>query len=137
MDLLNPARPPAGTVLCRLDEIADPGGKGFDFREGLSLFSGFVVRLGDRAIGYVDSCPHAGWPLAPSPDRYLTRDGQRILCSAHGALFRREDGVCLFGPCQGEALTPWPVRVDWLGFVRTAGDDEAGGSAPSSKAGGP
>ena len=57
----NPAQPAAGVELCRLDEIADPGGKGFDFREGEAIFMGFVVRQGERALGYVDSCPHAGF----------------------------------------------------------------------------
>jgi nitrite reductase/ring-hydroxylating ferredoxin subunit len=116
---LNPAQPPAGFVLCRLDDIADPGAKGFDFRRGDAMFMGFVVRVGDRAIGYVDSCPHAGWPLASEPDRYLTRLGDRILCTGHGASFRIDDGACLFGPCPGMSLTPWPVEVDMQGVVRT------------------
>jgi len=38
----NPARPPAGTELCRLDEIPEPGARGFDFREGEAIFGGFV-----------------------------------------------------------------------------------------------
>jgi nitrite reductase/ring-hydroxylating ferredoxin subunit len=115
----NPARPPPGTVLCRLDEIADPGGKGFDFRAGEAIFMGFVVRRGDVALGYVDSCPHAGWPLAAAPDRYLTRDGTSIFCGGHGAVFRFEDGVCLAGPCADDRLGTWPVNVV-DGLVRTA-----------------
>ncbi len=106
-------------ALCPLDDIADPGAKGFDFRVGLDLFMGFVVRQGDRALGYVDSCPHAGWPLAAAPDRYLTRDGQRLFCGGHGALFRIEDGLCLAGPCANQALKPWPITVI-DGVVRTA-----------------
>jgi nitrite reductase/ring-hydroxylating ferredoxin subunit len=118
---LNPAQPEPGTVLCWLDEIADPGAKGFDYRVGEAMFAGFVVRQGQRAIGYVDSCPHAGWPLSASPDRYLTREGDRIFCSGHGAQFAIDDGACLFGPCAGMALTPWLVEVDADGVVRTAG----------------
>jgi nitrite reductase/ring-hydroxylating ferredoxin subunit len=116
---LNSARPPAGVALCRLDEIAEPGAKGFDFRAGDALFAGFVVRKGGRVLGYVDSCPHAGWSLAPLPDRYLTRDGERLFCSGHGALFRVEDGVCTSGPCAGDRLTPWPVEVGADGVIRT------------------
>ena len=103
-------RPPAGVVLCRLDEIADPGAKGFRFREGEAEFAGFVVRWGGGVIGYVDSCPHAGWPLALF-DRYLTREKDLILCAGHGALFRPEDGVCVAGPCTDDRLSPWPVAV--------------------------
>ena len=81
---------------------------------------GFVVRQGERALGYVDSCPHAGWPLGVGEDRYLTRDGQRIFCGGHGALFRIEDGFCLAGPCADESLEPWAVSVGEDGVVRTA-----------------
>jgi nitrite reductase/ring-hydroxylating ferredoxin subunit len=108
---VNPARPGAGVRLCALADIADPGARGFSFREGEALFFGFVVRVGDEAHGYVDRCPHAGFPLANPAERYLTREGDLILCAAHGALFRRGDGVCISGPCAGKALAPWPVRT--------------------------
>jgi nitrite reductase/ring-hydroxylating ferredoxin subunit len=98
-------------VLCRLDEIADPGAKGFEFRDGDARFAGFVVRQGGAARGYVDSCPHAGWPLASLGGRYLTREKDLILCAGHGALFRLEDGVCVAGPCAGAGLEVWPVAV--------------------------
>ena len=104
------ARPPAGVVLCRLGEIDDPGAKGFRFREGDEEFAGFVVHRAGQVLGYVDACPHAGWPLALF-DRYLTRQGDLILCAGHGAVFRPEDGVCLAGPCAGDRLSPWPVAV--------------------------
>jgi nitrite reductase/ring-hydroxylating ferredoxin subunit len=109
---VNPAQPPAGTRLCGLDEIAEPGSKGFVFRSGDRLFAGFVVRKAGRLVGYVDRCPHAGMPLALMPDRFLTRAGDLILCSAHGAMFRIEDGLCLGGPCAGRALEPWPVLIE-------------------------
>lgn len=106
----NPARPAPGTELCRLDEIGEPGARGFRFRAEGALFAGFVVRKDGQVQGWVDSCPHAGWPLAIM-DRYLTRDARHILCQGHAALFRVEDGVCSSGPCHGERLTPWPVEV--------------------------
>lgn len=105
--------------LCALAEIADPGAKGLVFRAGDALFLGFVVRVGDTVFGYVDRCPHAGFPLANLEGRYLTREGDLILCAAHAALFRRGDGVCIAGPCAGRALSPWPVRVA-DGMVLTA-----------------
>ena len=46
------------------------------------------------------------------PGRFLTREGDFILCSSHGALFRLGDGLCVAGPCAGRSLKPWPVRVD-------------------------
>lgn len=106
----NPARPAAGLRLCALDELADPGAKGFRFRAESRLFAGFLVREGQAVRGFVDSCPHAGWPLAGWEDRYLTRSAEHILCAGHGALFDL-DGLCVAGPCFGDRLTPWPVEV--------------------------
>ena len=108
---MNPAAPAAGTILCRLDELNDPGAKGFRFREGDALFGGFVVRKDGAVRGFVDSCPHAGLPMATLDDRYLTREGDLILCTGHGALFRPDTGECVAGPCVGRALTRWPVIV--------------------------
>ena len=115
----NPATPQPGTRLCALGELADPGARGFRFRAGDALFAAFLVREGTEVRGWIDSCPHNGWPLAVMDDRYLTRTGDRILCAAHGAVFRLEDGVCTAGPCAGERLTPWPVAVR-SGWVETA-----------------
>jgi nitrite reductase/ring-hydroxylating ferredoxin subunit len=108
---VNPARPASGARLCALDEIADPGAKGFSFRQGEALFMGFVVRRDGEVFGYVDRCPHAGTPLALIGDRFLTREGDLILCSTHGALFRLGDGACVAGPCAGLRLAPWRVVV--------------------------
>lgn len=106
---MNPAAPAPGTRLCRLDEIDQA--KGFRFREGDAAFYGMVLRKGDAVWGFVDSCPHTGQPLSLFGDRYFTREGDRLLCSGHGALFRPEDGECVAGPCEGRGLTPWPVVV--------------------------
>ena len=98
--------PSVGSVLCRLADLADPGAKGFEFRDGEQLFRGFVVRRGLSVYGYIDRCPHAGWPIALDPGRYLTRQGDLILCSGHGALFRLEDGVCVGGTLRRQAVSP-------------------------------
>jgi nitrite reductase/ring-hydroxylating ferredoxin subunit len=108
---VNAARPEPGVRLCALAEIPDPGAKGFLFRKGDQIFSGLAVRRNGAVHGFVDRCPHTGTPLAFLPDRYLTREGDLIVCSTHGALFRPSDGLCLAGPCAGLALTPWPVVV--------------------------
>ena len=105
----NPARPAAGVRLCAIAEIADPGSKGFRFRADSRLFAGFVVREGEAVRGFVDQCPHAGWPLG-FDDRYLTRGGDHILCAGHGALFTLS-GEGVTAPCVGERLTIWPVEV--------------------------
>jgi nitrite reductase/ring-hydroxylating ferredoxin subunit len=109
---LNPAQPPPGAQLCALADIPEPGSKGFMFREGEKLFFGFIVRRDGEVKGFVDRCPHTGLPLALMPDRYLTRENDLILCNSHGALFRTFDGFCVAGPCAGQRLWPWNVKVE-------------------------
>ena len=113
---MSTALPAAGLRLCALEELADPGARGFAFdapagAEEDRPFLGFVVRRGEEVHGWVDACPHVGASLATEPDRYLTRRGDFLMCWNHGALFRPEDGVCVAGPCVGRALRPWPVAV--------------------------
>ena len=96
--------------LCRLDEIPDNGARGFPAAPG--GFTGlFAVRRGERVFVYVNSCPHIGLPLEPLPDRFLDARKQNIVCAAHGARFRVEDGVCISGPCLGEALEAVEARI--------------------------
>lgn len=109
--LRNPARPPAGTVLCALSDIAEPGSRNIQAREGDALFLGFIVRVDGEVLAYVDSCPHNRIPLAVFDNQYLTRRGDYIVCGAHGAVFNPKSGMCFSGPCRGEGLTPWPVTV--------------------------
>jgi len=110
---------PPGVALCAETDIADPGSRGFVLQIGDAYFHGFVVRKQGRVAGYIDRCPHQGFPLAVELDRYLTPDGDLILCSWHGAVFTPLTGACVGGPCAGAKLTPWPVEAD-NGVIRTA-----------------
>jgi len=93
--------------LCHLDEIEDPGSRGFTVeipgKEALSLF---VVRKGDVLRAYRNSCPHTGAPLEWVPHQFLDLGGAFIECAVHGALFDLVEGRCLRGPCVGEVLAP-------------------------------
>ncbi len=97
--------------LCRLDEIPEPGSRGFELGGGARAVPIFVVRAAGRVAAYRNACPHTGGPLDWVTDRFLSRDKRHILCATHGALFRIEDGACLAGPCAGESLLPVPVEV--------------------------
>ncbi|MEA2736698.1 MAG: hypothetical protein QOH05_5 [Acetobacteraceae bacterium] len=107
-------------VLCRLDDLPDGASKGFPPPEG--GFDGlFAVRQGDVVYVYVNACPHIGTPLDWVPDRFLSADGCRIICAMHGAEFRITDGMCIRGPCLGEALQPLLIQVnDGIVFVSEA-----------------
>ncbi|URW74600.1 Rieske (2Fe-2S) protein [Sphingomonas donggukensis] len=108
---------PPGVKLGPIDQVADGKARNFVLQLRAGRFHGFVVRRGDGVVGYVDRCPHMQVPMAQRLDEYLTPDGSLIACSWHGALFRVEDGVCVGGPCAGQALTPWPVAVVDGGIV--------------------
>lgn len=108
---LIPPGPPAWRVLGRVVDIPEGGAKGYPLA-GPDFAGLFAVRRGAVLRVYVDSCPHLGVPLAWMADRFLSVDRSRIVCAAHGAAFRIEDGVCLHGPCYGEALTQVLIEIN-------------------------
>lgn len=97
-------------MLCRLDELPESGSRGFD-PEGRGQNSVFAVRRAGAVHVYADSCPHHGTPLAWRRHAYLNAAGDRIVCSAHGAQFEIETGICVLGPCLGDQLMPVPWRI--------------------------
>lgn len=107
-----PNAPASGTVLSQFDAIADGAAKEFTWGVGINTFRMFVVRKADKVFGYLNICPHYSLPLNHRPDQFLTRDGTRIMCRQHLAIFDIEHGACLDGACDGTALCPIPVSVD-------------------------
>ncbi len=104
--------------LCRLDDIPDGDARGFAV-EGPGFAQRLLVaRRGDAVYGYVNSCPHIPSRLDFATGEFLDAGGHFIQCQGHGAYFRFEDGLCIEGPCEGEALFPVPIRVQdgriWL-----------------------
>jgi nitrite reductase/ring-hydroxylating ferredoxin subunit len=61
---------------------------------------------------YLNRCQHLPIPLDAGTGELLTEDGEHILCSTHGALYRLEDGYCLRGPCDGRWLEPLAIRIE-------------------------
>lgn len=106
-----PGMPQAGTAICTVDYIENPGARGFVFGQGKERFDMFLVRTGHQVRAYVNECPHAFTPLDTWPDRFLTQDETRIICSTHAALFRIEDGYCTSGPCAGKSLIPLAIEI--------------------------
>jgi nitrite reductase/ring-hydroxylating ferredoxin subunit len=98
-------------VLCALAELDATGSKGFAVGEGDWPLRGFLVRTVNGVAAYINTCPHAGHPLNFTPDRFLTPDRNLILCASHGAIFTRDTGLCIAGPCPGQSLTPVPIEV--------------------------
>ncbi|MBB42510.1 MAG: hypothetical protein CMM44_01970 [Rhodospirillaceae bacterium] len=99
----------AGTILCALDDLNNPGSKGFTVGQRPRLF---VVRIGNSIFGYFNICPHRGTPLDWKPNMFLTRNSDSILCATHGALFTIEKGMCIQGPCKGTLLSPIRIKLE-------------------------
>lgn len=98
-------------VLCALADIPDGGSKGV-LPNDRGRDQGLVVRQGARVFAYVNNCPHYDRaPLGWKKDEFLNGARDHIMCAAHGALFRIEDGVCVIGPCLGQALQALPTTV--------------------------
>jgi nitrite reductase/ring-hydroxylating ferredoxin subunit len=98
-------------VLCSLSELDETGSRGFTVGEGDWPLRGFIVRTANGIAAYVNTCPHAGHPLNFRPNKFLTPDRNLIMCASHGALFARDNGLCIAGPCPGQALTPVPIEL--------------------------
>jgi nitrite reductase/ring-hydroxylating ferredoxin subunit len=101
-----------GQVVCELNELTE--GTAFEFpdpSDATGQETLIVIRLGATVVAYRNICPHAGRPLNWAPGRFLFAHGQ-LVCAAHGASFRPEDGYCLGGPCKGSSLAPVTVRVE-------------------------
>jgi nitrite reductase/ring-hydroxylating ferredoxin subunit len=106
-------------VLGPADAIPDGEGREYRFGAGPSAFSMIVVRRGERAWGYLNLCPHFSLPLNGGGGRFTAPERGLVMCFNHFALFRFEDGLCVEGACEGEALDPVPVEIVG-GLVRIA-----------------
>lgn len=101
------------SAVCRLEEIPDGGARGLVLPDsGQGVVRVLVLRSGDSVRAYRNRCPHRGTPLDLRPDDFLDRERRHIVCATHGAIFRKEDGVCIAGPCAGDRLEPVPARVE-------------------------
>ena len=101
--------PAVGTFICNMEDLDNPGARGFTFGNGSSAFKFFIVRQGDEAFAYVNECPHAFLPLNRITTKFLTLNEEKILCAAHAAIFQIEDGLCTGGPCAGKSLLALPL----------------------------
>jgi nitrite reductase/ring-hydroxylating ferredoxin subunit len=105
------ARPTPGSVICARVALAQAGGAiTLDFAHGADRFSLVLVEADGGPRAFVNSCPHARWPLETFDGRLLRGPGGALICAAHGALFAAEDGKCLGGPAGGRSLEPFAIE---------------------------
>lgn len=113
-------------VLCRLADLPENGCREFRLGAGDWPLRGFVLRVGGGVRAYVNRCAHLHYPLNYTPNGFLSGDGSMILCSVHGAIFEKQTGYCVAGPCHGLSLIGLPVRIDsgWVLLADEADPDE-------------
>jgi len=102
---------PTGTRLMRLADLPEGATREFILGGGDWPPSGFLLRRGGQVHAYFNRCPHALRPLNFMPDRFLSPDAGLVQCAAHGALFEKDTGLCIAGPCVDESLRRIAVRV--------------------------
>jgi nitrite reductase/ring-hydroxylating ferredoxin subunit len=78
-----------------------------------------VHRNGASVRAWLNICPHAGRRLDWAPGKFLLSKDGLLVCAAHGASFELSEGVCVGGPCRGDALRAVAVTVTG-GEVRLA-----------------
>lgn len=99
-------------VLCAVSDLDATGAKEIVLERDGGLYPVFVIRAAGRVTGYVNSCPHARLPLNWRPDAFFDVSGTYLFCTGHGAHFDPLTGLCVRGPCKGQSLTPYAVRVE-------------------------
>lgn len=102
--------------ICHWSELADPGSRAFERIDGRGQRACVLIRRGEQVWAYENRCPHTGASLDWRPGQVLNPEGTHIQCALHLAQFRMEDGLCVHGPCVGQALAPVAVRRqgDWV-----------------------
>ena len=111
-------------VVCRLADVPADGSREFRLGSGDWPLRGFLVRVAGGVRAYVNRCAHLNYPLNYTPHAFLSADGSMIQCSVHGALFEKQTGYCVSGPCYGRSLIGLPVRVE-SGYVLLADEVDA------------
>ncbi|VIO68636.1 hypothetical protein CI1B_22590 [Bradyrhizobium ivorense] len=104
-------------AVCPADAIERCGAKAFSLSQvddsGESRpFPIVVVRtFGDDYLGYVNRCPHDSLWLNIGSGEFFSSDRSFLRCARHGARFEIDTGLCIDGPCTGQALEPVALAV--------------------------
>jgi nitrite reductase/ring-hydroxylating ferredoxin subunit len=106
-----PFAPRPGTYLCTLEDVPDGAGIERVFGEGSDPFRVLLLRRGSNVWAYRNLCPHFSIPLNYEPQKFVTFDGEVLMCAHHTAFFRFDDGRCFDGPCEGAHLQPIDIEV--------------------------
>ena len=99
-------------ALCRIDELEENQAKGLALGADAGVQELFVIKRDSQIFVYKNSCPHTGVNLNWLPDQFMDSEQFFVQCAVHGAKFQVEDGLCVWGPCVNQRLTPVKFRVE-------------------------
>ena len=80
--------------------------------DGNLAASVLVGRVGGALVAYANICRHQPVPLDLGGASIMAPDRTHLICHSHGALYRSFDGLCVAGPCVGQALFAAKVVAD-------------------------
>ncbi len=81
-------------------------------------FSVILIKDGEGQIrAWINNCPHQHVPLNEAYKVDVNPFTKTMKCSVHDAWFKVDDGECVEGPCYGDHLTPFPIRIDEEGRI--------------------
>ena len=102
--------------LCQFSSLQNGIPQGVELTVEDSRIGTIVLRAGDEFRVFLNSCPHTGVRLEWRENDFLDVDEKYLQCAMHGALFNRDDGVCVAGPCSGDRLVALEATMhdDWI-----------------------
>ncbi|MCP1168306.1 Rieske (2Fe-2S) protein [Limimaricola litoreus] len=103
------AAPAPGTVILQ-DAPAEPA-LSLTVTSEAGDFPLLLVRTAQGVRGYVNMCPHQFLPLDHRGGQLLSKDGAKLMCSAHGAMFDAATGKGVAGEGLGCALLHVPLET--------------------------
>lgn len=107
--------PQEGAIVCPSNVIQEGNAYCMEIISNNTAFPIITTRKDGAIYCYVNACPHQYLPLNYRSDRIISSDGNRLLCSAHGAVFDIKTGNCLTGAF--DKLDTIPVFEDQEGSV--------------------
>ncbi len=95
---------PHGVQLARLDDLPEASALIVYAGSGEARVALILTRLHGVASCFRNRCAHANYPLQRADGRLLVQEARYLVCAAHGASYRLDDGACAGGPCNGAGL---------------------------------
>lgn len=114
--------------ICPAGDLEEGGlGMRFPVTAGMEDATGFVVRYGGNAYGFLNRCAHVPIELDWNEGQFFDSSGLYLMCATHGAVYEPDTGRCAGGPCRGARLRTITVhehdgKIYWLpdDYIRPA-----------------